>query len=256
MQKCYVLYKPVGMTPLQIADKLRETQPELAPLKLGYAGRLDPMAEGILLILVGDENKKRALYEELPKHYTFEVLLGITTDSYDVLGIPTLTEIPQPFKLDEEKLQKYLSSLIGKHMQAYPPFSSKPLHGKPLFYWARQRHVTDEELPSKQIEILSAHFLTQRTVSGEEIIREATERIESVQGNFRQKEIILAWKKLLTPYKNEKFPLLAYTVVCSSGTYVRSLARDLGMFLHSGGLAYSIKRTQVGEYAEKESLRL
>ena len=63
-KKVLNLYKPQGVTPLELIDRFRQKHPEYKDEKLGYAGRLDPMAEGILLVLVGDENKKRKTYED------------------------------------------------------------------------------------------------------------------------------------------------------------------------------------------------
>ena len=89
MNTIILINKPISLTPLQAIRRLQSLHPELEGEKIGYAGRLDPMAEGLLLLLVSDENKKRKEYERLPKTYEFEVLLGIETDSYDVLGIIT-----------------------------------------------------------------------------------------------------------------------------------------------------------------------
>src|SRR5579871_234239 len=86
MQTILNLYKPIGKTPLEVIREFQIQNPEYQNVKLGYAGRLDPMAEGVLLVLVGEENKKRKEYERLKKEYEFTVLFGIETDSYDALG--------------------------------------------------------------------------------------------------------------------------------------------------------------------------
>jgi len=85
MKKTINLYKPVGMTPLQAVEKLREKNTVYNGKKMSYAGRLDPMAEGVLLILVGDENKKMKQYMGFDKEYKAEILFGFSSDSNDVL---------------------------------------------------------------------------------------------------------------------------------------------------------------------------
>ena len=87
MDKVVNVYKPISPTPLQVVEKFREKHPEYAESKISYAGRLDPLAEGVLLLLIDKENKKREKYQKLDKEYEFEVLFGAATDTYDLLGI-------------------------------------------------------------------------------------------------------------------------------------------------------------------------
>lgn len=82
-----LLHKAVGQTPLEVLELWRQTKPELKNTPLAYAGRLDPMAEGVLLVLIGDECKKQTEYHHLDKEYEFEVLFGLASDSGDVLGL-------------------------------------------------------------------------------------------------------------------------------------------------------------------------
>ena len=81
------IHKAVGQTPLEAIEQLRIQTPELYQVKLSYAGRLDPLAEGVLLVLVGEANKERDAYLGLDKVYEFEMVLGVRTDSYDLLGL-------------------------------------------------------------------------------------------------------------------------------------------------------------------------
>ena len=88
-----VVYKPQGWTPLAAVEEFKKSNPSYSDEKISYAGRLDPMAEGPLLLLVGNENKKRKEYEQLKKSYEAEIVLGISTDSFDALGIIHSTKI-------------------------------------------------------------------------------------------------------------------------------------------------------------------
>ena len=78
------LYKNLGETPLERLERLRTQKPLYEREVLSYAGRLDPMAEGVMLCLVGQANKRREQYLDLSKEYTIAVLFGVSTDTYDV----------------------------------------------------------------------------------------------------------------------------------------------------------------------------
>ena len=86
MERYVVLEKEIGETPLSTAEQFRVTRPDLIGIPLSYAGRLDPMASGKLLILLGEECKKQTEYHDLDKEYEFSVLFGIGSDTGDVLG--------------------------------------------------------------------------------------------------------------------------------------------------------------------------
>src|SRR6185436_12995765 len=81
-----LLHKPLGLSPLEVIKLFKQQNFEYASATISYAGRLDPMADGLLLLLVNEENTQRKLYEALPKTYEFTVLLGVETDTYDILG--------------------------------------------------------------------------------------------------------------------------------------------------------------------------
>ena len=89
MESVLNLYKERGETPLERIERFRKTHPEYRKLPMSYAGRLDPMAEGVLLVLVGEENRNRETHLSLTKKYEFDVLFGFATDTYDVLGVLT-----------------------------------------------------------------------------------------------------------------------------------------------------------------------
>ena len=78
----FALDKPLGPTSYQALCALRELVPSLHGAKLGHAGRLDPMAEGLLTVLVGDENRDVHRLRALPKTYELDVLLGVGSDSF------------------------------------------------------------------------------------------------------------------------------------------------------------------------------
>lgn len=245
MNTVCVVYKPPFVTPLEALDEFRKTNPEYQNATLGYAGRLDPLAQGLLLILVNDENKKRKEYERMPKEYTCKALLGIATDSYDYMGI--FTQTPQSLQINpKDKLQEILPSFIGKQQQPYPLYSSARVNGKPLYYWAREKK-TDIQIPTKQIEIYELTCTNVEKIPLSIFASSAIDGVSKVHGEFRQKEIIQQWQKYTTDktsyYSADLF------IRCSSGTYVRGIVDDLGKRLQTGALAYNIIRTKVGSFS-------
>lgn len=239
MKKVYVIYKQCGETPLEALERLRaqENIPEDVPMT--YAGRLDPAAEGLLLILTGEECKKKEEYTSRDKTYMAEILIGVSTDTYDLLGIPTYRG-EKGNELREAEI--FLEKSLGKQMQAYPAYSSKTVDGEQLHSHARSGK--DVELPVHEVELYSYEDLAKETVSSVDILARVGEITASVTGDFRQEEIVRAWAELELP---EKLPLVLFTLKVSSGFYVRKLADDLGNALGTGACLYSLVRTEIAE---------
>jgi len=261
MSRIILINKPRSFTPLQTIQKLQKIKPEYADLKIGYAGRLDPMAEGLLLLLIGDENKKRKEYERLDKEYEFEVLLGVETDSYDALGIIEKVKGQNPKTKFEIRnlnfeISQLLKSFIGSWDQPYPPYSAARVNGKPLYYWAREGRLDEIKIPSKQITISKIELLKITQVQFSDIYEEIIQRVQSVEGTFRQKEIVAKWNKTIQLYNNVTMKQLSCTISCSSGTYVRSIAHSIGKALGVGGIAWHIKRTKIGTLTLKKAIQL
>lgn len=241
--KVLILNKPSGLTPLQLIQKLKEDNQDLRHTKIGYAGRLDPMASGLVLLMVGEENKRRAQYLGLPKTYEADILLGVETDSYDVLGHIVLVETKE---YEEGALRTALQSFVGTYEQTYPPYSSKTVAGKPLFYYAQNNlpipHV------SKKVTIISVNKIKIAHLSTEILAADIIKRIEQVQGNFRQEATIDDWRDFAKKYPQKKWYILSVTIECSSGTYIRALAHELGKKLESAACLLHLKRTRIGPY--------
>jgi tRNA pseudouridine55 synthase len=248
--------KPISYTPNQIIEKVRSQFPHFAKEKIGFAGRLDPMAKGVLLLLVGDANFEREKYLNLNKTYQFSALLGLETDSYDLLGILHSLEYKNPPGNSEEVINNFLSQSIGKKIQPYPPFSTKPVQGKELFKWAREGKIAEIEIPTKEVEIYNFKQLSQSNISAPELQKTITERIAKIEGFFRQEEILKKWNDFFKINKQANFKTITFEVKCSSGTYVRSLVHNLGKNLGSGAVTLEIYRTKVGSYSIDNCLEL
>ncbi len=248
MKNVIPVWKPVGWTPLKAVVEHKKKDSELSKLKISYAGRLDPMAEGILILLIGNENKKRHEYEDLEKMYESEIILGISTDSYDGLGIieKTVQE-----KVAKKEIEKQLETFSGKQKQKYPPYSSKAVKGKPLYWWARNKKLDEIEIPERDIEIYSIKLLNYENIRASDLVKNIIEKVKLIEGDFRQEEVISNWKNFEKENKDNQFIKIKIKVSTSSGTYVRGIASDLGDRLRSKAFAFSITRTKVGKF-EKE----
>jgi tRNA pseudouridine(55) synthase len=250
--KVLKLYKNEGETPLECLERLRIENPAYKDTVLSYVGRLDPMAEGLLLVVVDEENKNREEYLKLDKTYEVDVLLGISSDTGDVLGIPRFN--PKISRgLTDEELNSTIKTFTGSIILPYPAYSSRPVNGKPLFVWARENklkkenNVNEIEIPSKISQIKSIDFVGQYYINNFEILKKVNERVSKVNGDFRQKEILAGWERELSEVEST-YRIIKIIVECNSGTYMRSLAEKIGEKLGTVALAWKIKRIAVGEH--------
>lgn len=142
-----------------------------------------------------------------------------------------------------------MAGFVGERVQPYPPYSSKTVNGKPLFQYARENKLSDIEIPSRKITIYSIKVLEDRKIDQKDLHDLIKQRISLVTGDFRQKEILEGWEKFFAGKQGQGFLVMKFSISCSSGTYVRSLAHELGKKLGTGAIALSIKRTRVGDYS-------
>ncbi len=219
------------------------------------------MAHGVLILLMGEENKDRKNYENLKKEYRFEVMFGLTTDTYDVLGMIDSTEVKVDVPIED--LQNKINELItkefiGQHDQPYPPYSSARVKGKPLFQWARDGKLNEIEIPVKRITIEDMKIFNIYEISIEDMEKRIIERINGVKGDFRQKEIIEKWRQVFGSVGSKDFKLQIVTidVQVTTGTYVRSIAHELGKKMGRGAIVVDLLRTRAGEFKLEDSLRL
>ncbi len=238
-----VLYKELGETPLQAILRYKKENPSLTGESMTYAGRLDPMAEGLLLVLSGEEIKNKDKYQDLEKTYEAEILWGFETDTLDLLGL--VVESHKVHKVEE--VQNALKTSIGKFVQKYPAYSSKTVQGKPLFQWAREGRTSEIEIPEHEVEIFEVNFLERRKVSSGELLGSIKDKISKVSGDFRQKEIINKWDEFLKNNKDE-FIVDRISLTVSSGFYIRQFVSDLAKNLDALATTFHIKRTKVGDF--------
>ncbi len=227
----YLTYKNIGETPLECLERVRLEYGKAPEVPMTYAGRLDPMAEGLLIILVGEDCKQKEKYLKMEKEYELEILFGVSTDTYDTLGIITKTD---KVSFDSIDFSKY----TGKFVQEYPRYSSKIIAMKEV----------PDEMPTKEVEIFAIEQIGSKAMSGQRIVETVMGNIKKVNGDFRQKEIVDKWQEFAKENEKNRFMILKIKVSCSSGTYMRSLANRIGVDAGIPALAFSIKRTRVNGY--------
>ena len=243
MQPKYIVHKRWGETPLEALERLRSEEGIAESVPMTYAGRLDPAAEGLLIILTGEECKNKDTYSKLDKTYVAEFLLGIQTDTFDLLGIPVSRAASASSAGKEialaarETVVAHLNAVIGTHSQPYPPYSSKTVEGKQLHQHAKEG--SEVTLPVHDVTLYGYEDLSIRTVSREEVLEKVAALTHKVTGDFRQAEILAAWQRL-APDLPETFQVTTVELSVGSGFYIRQLAQDIGTCL------YSLNRTKTG----------
>lgn len=253
MNTALCLYKHVGETPLMCLDRLRASHSEYRDSTLSYAGRLDPMAEGLLLVLVDEANHERDKYLGLDKHYTCDILFDVATDTYDVLGrIRDFSD--KDTILDAARINGALQQFVGTREQQYPFYSSKPVSGKPLFKWAREGKMAELQPPGREITIFSIVVDDVTVLTKEQVATHINEKISKISGDFRQDEIKDDWDRYFSFIHKDEYTVARISLHCSSGTYVRMLADQLGKKLGTCALAMDIRRTKIGDFSLDQAL--
>ncbi|HEX3093790.1 MAG TPA: tRNA pseudouridine(55) synthase TruB [Candidatus Angelobacter sp.] len=204
MDAVLIVDKPAGMTSHDVVARVRRIVGEKS---VGHLGTLDPMATGVLPLVLGRFTRLAQFYNEADKRYEGAIRFGWATDTYDAEGQPAGPE--QPVNLSLEQIRAAATEFMGEISQYPPPFSARKIAGIPAHRLARKGQPVD--LKPKQVEIKELELFA---FNGQQI-------------GFR------AW--------------------VSSGTYLRSLAHDLGKKLGPGGHLAELKRTAVREFTIEEA---
>ncbi len=208
MQGLILLNKPEGLTSFSAVSRIKRLAKEK---RVGHTGTLDPMATGVLPILLGRATALSSLMLDSDKKYIAEIKLGITTDTDDITGTVLTHKAVYPNDLD---IDKALKNFTGKIKQTPPIYSAIKKDGVRLYKLAREGKTA--EIPSREVEIFSL--------------------------------------KLLSPLdENNTFKVEAHV---SKGTYIRSLARDIGEFLGTGATLSALSRTYASGFTINDCVSL
>lgn len=238
------VYKDIGQTPLELINTIKLDSDN--KIKYSYAGRLDPMARGQMIILQDKECKSKDNYLNLDKEYEFEILLGYQTDTFDILG-----KIQNSFSKNIPKILDFnLTKYLGQQEQYYPPYSSIVVNKKPLWLWSKENRLNEIEIPKRNINIYSLEYLYHYEIKNNLILFEKIKnKIYKLQPNnfenFRVNEIIDNWKNILINNNlNNNIKIYKFRSKVSSGTYIRTLVNRIGLDLGYYGIAFDIHRTK------------
>lgn len=220
LNKVLNIYKPTGITSHDLVEQVRKNCPGQ---KIGHGGTLDPLASGVMLIGVGKATKKLGHLSRLSKVYRAKVAFGLKSltddlDSNDIeqVKIPVITK---------KRLKRTLTAFRGEFKQKVPLFSASHYLGKKLYQRARKGEIIPyDRLPAKIVKIKSIKI------------------ISFEPDGFK--------------YQKKSFPLVDLKISCSSGTYIRSIARDLGRKFDSSAIVVDLIRTKIGDYHLKDSIKL
>jgi tRNA pseudouridine55 synthase len=194
-----VIDKPRGRTSHDVVEAVRRI---LGFRQVGHLGTLDPLATGVLVLLLGRATRFAQFYAGRRKRYECSFRFGFATDTYDADGTP-LGPDTNPH-LNQNELERLATGLTGKLQQMPPAFSAKKIQGRPAHELARQHKPV--ELKPVEIEVFEFRLL------------------------------------------NLEGPRARFAVECAAGTYIRSLAHDMGLQLGCGAHLAEIVRTAVGEF--------
>lgn len=213
-----VIDKPEGITSHDVVERVRH---RLRMKRIGHTGTLDPLATGILVLLLGKATRLQQFLVGCDKEYIARIRLGFATDTYDRTGKPQ-TPIIASDQVMVEQIQQVLQTLRGLREQVPPMFSAKKQAGRRLYHLARR----GQEVPRAPVRI-HIHALELLPEEGEILQRHAD--------------------------GTSDFSLL---IRCSAGAYIRSLAHEIGQRLGCGGHLLALRRTAVGDIRLEQALTL
>jgi tRNA pseudouridine(55) synthase len=245
----HAVNKPLGMTPLVTLQLFRQLRSLPPSVRMSYAGRLDPMAQGLLLLLEGDACTQQDTLQNHDKEYVWEMLLGFQTDSYDLLGLVSQSWVPTPqahLKAQVDQLPSRVSDMVGQHSQPYPPYSSARFCGHPLFWWATQGRLNEvQPWPTIDVRVRAASVCSVRWVKAQSLCESIVARVSLVPGeSFRQSPVCARWREVFASLDPQSlWPIVCVRCSVSSGTYVRSLANACS------AVAWSIERVSVDKWS-------
>jgi tRNA pseudouridine55 synthase len=221
--KILLINKPKGITSFDCVKKIQNLA---RTKKVGHAGTLDPLASGLLIIATGSQTKQIKYYQEDEKEYIAIIRLGATTKSDDSEFTPQ--NIKDCKNISIEDIQKVIeNNFIGSIFQKPPVFSALKIKGRRSYKLARMGQEVDISLLIRSVTIKTFDIL------------------EFKKYNCKQESGLVLNQILLT-----------VKVTCTKGTYIRSLARDLGEALNIGGHIIYLKRTRIGTHTLNQALKL
>ena len=232
-----VIDKPAGITSHDVVSRVRRLA---KTRKVGHGGTLDPMATGVLVVGVGKATKLLTWVSGHSKEYVATIRFGIATNTDDAEGVPT--RVCGCASLSGEDLERALAPLRGDIMQVPTTVSAIKVGGKRAYALARAGE--DVTLAARPVRVSRLEVLAPPRLAEANEANEANEADEAGAGE--------------RPHAPRPVRVadVDVAVECSSGTYVRALARDAGEALGVGAHLIALRRTRVGDFPLEEALTL
>ena len=221
------VYKERGFTSHDVVARLRGI---LHQKKIGHTGTLDPDAVGVLPVCLGNGTRLCDMLTDTDKVYRAGMLLGMSTDTQDTSG----KILSEAFigGLDEENIRSVIASFVGEYAQIPPMYSALKINGKKLYELAREGRQVDRAPRNVRIVSIDIHSIVPLHMDS-----------FAVCTDTRQAGIALGQ----APAQKDKI-YVTMTVTCSKGTYIRTLAHDIGDKLGVGGCLCALSREAVGPF--------
>ena len=226
--------KPLGWSSFDVVNKIRfhlKRRLQMKKLKVGHAGTLDPLATGLLVICTGNYTKRIDEFQGMPKAYTGTITFGATTPSFDLeKGINATYPTEH---LRTTVINDAAKRFVGDILQIPPVFSAVKVDGKRLYKNARTGE--EVELPHRPVYVESFTLGPLRPVT--------SGRTESMVADDRGGATIMLHPDYAAGLQCD------FEITCGKGTYIRSLANDLGQAVGSGAYLSSLCRTRTGGFS-------
>lgn len=246
----YKIWKPYGITSVQF---VKEFQKLVNCEKATCTGRLDPLAQGEMIILTDTDTKKMSGYLKKDKTYTFDMIIGIDSESHDCLSrIMNVSCESKLNKMDNRYIISKIHEFIVRYRkQKYPLVSSfvtEQYSNKKPLWWFYKNGYKDVILPEKDIVINNYNVFSVCKKTGKELSHTFMNRIEQIknkklQEDFSSEETIFQWKNFKD--KDTNFLVVSMEMNVCSGFYIRRFCHDFGKYINSYGIALDITRTNI-----------
>ena len=240
-------------------------------LKVGHAGTLDPLATGVLLVCIGKATKLAEALQAHDKEYIAGITFGATTPSYD--REKEIDRLYPHEHITEEAVRKAMESFIGEQDQIAPLFSAKSVEGVRAYEIARKMMKRGETegideaaaglIRTARIRIEAMELLSFDTGTGKSAEPDDKDAAgigwnasPASRGNALSGKDGRQPKINVTDNSALGLPTVTIRIVCSKGTYIRALARDLGEALGSGAHLDSLQRSRSGDFRVENALSL
>lgn len=211
-----------------------------------HTGTLDPIAQGVLVLLTGEDRFAKGEFSDWNKTYEFSVLWGVQTDSGDQMGLITRLG---PTLSSAEDLKSTLASFPVEYEQRIPDFSARRWNGASGFDAAK--HQQEIEPKTRLVRIDGLALLGSEVLSREQIKSTQHSIVSAVTGDFRQADILGQWQQ--TEFIGDTFLITHHVVQTSPGTYIRQLVQDFAEQVGVCATTWAITRTQNGPYEKLDT---